>query len=265
MPDIYATIAEADAVIVERIAVALETRAADPAQRAMLESYLAEIAFPPHAHVLEIGCGTGAIARVLAHLPGVAEVVGIDPSPTLLERARCLGNGIPNLRFRLADGRELPFDSSTFDVVILHTILCHVPGPEAILAEARRVLHASGSLAIFDGDYSTTSVALGDHDPLQACVAAAVANMVHDPWLARHLTEKVHRAGFAIASFRSHGYGPSVDPAYFLTLIDRGADFLAAGQQIGAELAGALKAEARLRVDTGRFYGQIVYVSLLAQ
>jgi arsenite methyltransferase len=125
MPDVYANIAEADPAIVERIADALETRVADPAQRAMLNSYLVEATFPSQALVLEIGCGTGAIARVLACQPGVTEVVGIDPSPTFLERAERLGTGVTNLRFMLADGRALPFDNATFDIVVMHTLLCH--------------------------------------------------------------------------------------------------------------------------------------------
>jgi ubiquinone/menaquinone biosynthesis C-methylase UbiE len=265
MPDIYATIAEADPATVARIGEALETRAADPAQRAMLESYLAELPFPPDAQVLEIGSGTGAITRVLAGQPDVAEVVGIDPSPALVDRARCLAESIPNVRFQVADGRALPFADGAFDGVVMHTLLCHVPVPEDILAEARRVLRPAGSLAVFDGDYATASVALGHDDPLQFCVAAAVANMVHDPWLARRLAEMVRGAGFSVASFRSHGYGPNVDPAYLLTLIDRGADFLTANRQIGQGMATALKAEARHRVDEGRFYGQIVYVSLIAR
>jgi SAM-dependent methyltransferase len=36
---------------------------------------------------LEVGCGTGAISRVIASWPGVAEVVGVDPSPLLLAKA----------------------------------------------------------------------------------------------------------------------------------------------------------------------------------
>jgi ubiquinone/menaquinone biosynthesis C-methylase UbiE len=162
VPDIHATIAEAEAdpATVARIGDALETRAADPAQRAMLETYLAEITFPQDARVLESGSGTGAVARVLANQPGVGEVVGIDPSPVLVEQARCLGAEISNLRFVLGDGRALPFAENTFDVVVIHTVLCHVPGPGTILAEARRVLRPSGSLAVFDGDYITTTVAL---------------------------------------------------------------------------------------------------------
>lgn len=62
MPDIYNTITEAAAEVTARIAEVLEIRAAEPQQRRMLETYLAEIPFPANARVLEVGCGTVAVA-----------------------------------------------------------------------------------------------------------------------------------------------------------------------------------------------------------
>jgi ubiquinone/menaquinone biosynthesis C-methylase UbiE len=87
----------------------------------------------------------------------------------------------PALLFEVADGRMLRFDDATFDGVVFATTLCHVPAPEFALAEARRVLRPSGYVLVSDGDYATITVAVGDHDPLQACVTAAVAGLVHDP------------------------------------------------------------------------------------
>ena len=55
------------------------------------------------------------------------------------------------------------------------------------------------------------------------------------------------------------------DPEYMLSIADRGADALAASGRIGAELAEALKAEARQRVAEGRFFGSIAYSSLVAK
>jgi hypothetical protein len=52
MPDPYASIADADREIQERLADILELRAADPQQRAMLEAQLADVAFPRGARVL---------------------------------------------------------------------------------------------------------------------------------------------------------------------------------------------------------------------
>lgn len=72
MPDVYATIASADATVVAPLVDILELRAADRQQREMREAYLSRVAFPPGARVVEIGCGPGPVARALAVWPGVA-------------------------------------------------------------------------------------------------------------------------------------------------------------------------------------------------
>jgi ubiquinone/menaquinone biosynthesis C-methylase UbiE len=265
MTDVYSTIAEADPAFVERLADVLEIRAADPQQRAMLETDLADITFPPAARVLEVGCGTGAVSRKLARLSGVASVEGVDPSPVLLARARKLADGIANLSFTEADGRAIPFDGGTFDVVIFHTTLCHVPGPEHVLAEAHRVLRPGGWVAVFDGDYATLTLAIGDIDPLQACADAVKETLVHDRWFVRRLSGLIRAGGFEPGAFRSFGYVQTPEPTYLLTIVDRGADALANAGRIGPDLAAALKVEARYRVEDGRFFGHIAFASLIAR
>jgi ubiquinone/menaquinone biosynthesis C-methylase UbiE len=143
MADVYAMITDADPALVARIAEVLELRAADPQQQAMRRAYLADIAFPDRARVLEVGCGTGAVTRELAGWPQVAEVTGIDPSPTFLDRARAL-DPPANIRFVQGDARDLPVPDHAAEVVVFHTTLCHIPGPELALAEAARVLRPGG-------------------------------------------------------------------------------------------------------------------------
>jgi ubiquinone/menaquinone biosynthesis C-methylase UbiE len=265
MPDMWATVTDLDAAMQERLADVLETRGADPRQQELRRAFLAEVEFPAGARVLEVGCGTGVLMRTLARWPGVAEVVGVDPAPSLLDRARDLAEGLPNLSFQQADGRSLGLDDETFDVVVFDSTLCHVPAPERALAEAFRVLRPKGRLAVFDGDYSTTSVALGDHDPLQACVEAMVASSVHDRWLVRRLPALVAGCGFAVAGLGSHGFVEAAEGGYMLTIVDRGADLLRAAGELGEDAAAALKAEARRRVRDGAFFGHIAYVSLTAR
>ena len=147
MPDVYATITEADPAVVAQLADILELRAADPQQRELRDAYLADLPFDG-SRVAEIG-------------GDVSYVEG--------------------------DGRELPLADGSLDVVVLHTTLCHIPGPERALAEALRVLRPGGRLAVFDGDYATTTMSTGPFDPLQACADAVVDFLVHDPYLVRSL------------------------------------------------------------------------------
>ena len=170
MADLYATIDAVNPEIQQRLAEVLEARAADARQREMLEAYLSGIAFPKDARVLEIGCGTGCVTRTLARWPGVAAAVGIDPSAVFIAKAKELAGEIANLAFETGDGCRLRQADGCFDVVVLHTTLCHVPEPAKLLAEAWRVLRPGATLAVFDGDYATATVATAAGDPLEPCI-----------------------------------------------------------------------------------------------
>ena len=264
MPDPYATIADADPSLQERLAEVLELRAKDTQQQAMLRAYMSEIELPPGASALEIGCGTGAVSRALVESLKLA-VTGLDPSPILVARARELGKHLPGLTFMQGDGRSLNLADATFDLVVFHTTLCHIPNPEMALREAYRVLRPDGWLAVFDGDYTTTTVAISDVDPLQRLVDAMVANFVHDPWLTRRLPKTLGSVGFRVQSLRSHGYTQTSEPTYMLTLVDRGAEILIGAGSLTADDADALRNEARRRAQAGEFFGHISFVSVIAR
>lgn len=265
MPDVWAAVADLDPIAQQRLASVLETRGADAQQQAMRRAFLSSIEFPAHAHVLDVGCGTGVLTRLLANCPNVEAVVGVDPAPSLIQEAQRLSATDARITFREADGRSLPFDNAMFDIVVFDSTLSHVTGPEQALAEACRVLRPEGWLAVFDGDYATATVALGDYDPLQVCVTGMMANSVNDRRLMRRLPALVRASGFDLASFQSHGFSETIGGAYMLTIVDRGADMLCASGTIAAETATALKSEARHRVEAGTFFGHIAYASLTAR
>lgn len=265
MPDLYARISEVPSDVQERLAGVLEMRAADARQKEMLQSYLSEITFPKAARVLEIGCGTGAVTRTLASWPGVSRAVGIDPSVVFIAKARELSKAIHNVSFDVADGRSVNLENTSFDVVVVHTTLCHVPEPEKLLAQAHRLLKTDGWLAVFDGDYATATVAIGDFDPLEACIEAFRSGFVHDQWLIRRLPSLMAAARFSVQRTRSHGYVEAPEAGYLLTWIDRGADVLVQNGRISVETADALKAEARLRSKRKAWFGHIAFASVLAR
>lgn len=98
-----------------------------------------------HGRVLELGIGSGL------NLPHygreVRELVGIDTSADLLARAARQG-GWMNFHLRLIrqSAEALPFETASFDCVVVSWALCSIPNVEAALAEARRVLRPGGRL-----------------------------------------------------------------------------------------------------------------------
>jgi hypothetical protein len=127
------------------------------------------------------------------------------------------------------------------------------------------VLRTGGLLAVFDGDYATTTLSTGAFDPLEACAEAAVDFLVHDRFLVRRLPALALAAGFEVERLRGHSYveAPS-SLGYMLAIADRGADALVAAGRIGIDAADALKAEARRRSDEHEFFGHIAYASVIA-
>jgi SAM-dependent methyltransferase len=86
----------------------------------------------PGARVLDVGCGDGSIARSVMELRPDVEIVGID----VLVRPRT------QIEVTSFDGREIPFDRASFDVVTFVDVLHHADDSAALLREAARVAPA---------------------------------------------------------------------------------------------------------------------------
>lgn len=106
--------------------------------------------------VLDVGCGTGALAYALA--PVVGEVVGVDSSEEYLAAAR--EHAPPGCTFARADAEALPFPYGDFDLVGCLRVLHHVRRPELVVAEIARVTRPGGRILLADQ--------LGDIDPMRS-------------------------------------------------------------------------------------------------
>ena len=106
----------------------------------------------PSARVLEVGSARGDTAFFLA--PRVKEVVGIDAAKAAVEAARARLAALPlsNVRFGVADARDLSTVlGGPFDVVLLADFVEHVLDDVLItcLSSARKILRPGGALAIY--------------------------------------------------------------------------------------------------------------------
>ena len=105
-----------------------------------------EQAVGPGDRVLDACCGTGDLA-IAARRHGAAEVVGLDFSEQMLERARRKDHDIEWVQ---GDVLELPFEDGSFDSATVGFGIRNVDDLEAGLRELRRVLRDGGRLAILE-------------------------------------------------------------------------------------------------------------------
>ena len=102
-------------------------------------------------NVLDVGCGTGYFARLLAQAVGNdGLVVGVDASPEMIRYASDRARRARNCQFQLGTAESLSFPAEHFDVVVSSLFMHHLPGDLqlAAVSEMRRVLRPGGTLLI---------------------------------------------------------------------------------------------------------------------
>jgi ubiquinone/menaquinone biosynthesis C-methylase UbiE len=125
-----------------------------------------------YARALEVGAGTGYFSLNLLRAGLIGEATCSDISPGMLEalqaNARSLGLKV---RTEPADAERLPFADESFDLVLGHAVLHHIPDLARAFAEFERVL-APGGMIVFAGEPSRYGDALA-HVPKRLASAAA--------------------------------------------------------------------------------------------
>lgn len=178
----------------------------------------------PGERVLDLGCGLGGPARMIAAEVG-CRVTGIDLSPEFIRSARILAEacGLAD-RCEFIEGTclALPFEDASFDAVITQHVVMNIADRARFWAEAFRVLRPGGRFACFDIIRGPNPAPLAF--PLPWARAAAISHL---------LGEEATRQGLEAAGFRAERWEvvPPPPPAVFppgrpLSLaLTAGADF----------------------------------------
>ena len=106
----------------------------------------------PGMRILDVGCGTGAIAREIARRVAPGEIIGVDREEAQLETARRLAaeEGVGNVRFHKGDAAKLDFPDDEFDAVYSRFLLEHVAGPPDAVKEMVRVVKPGGWVCAYE-------------------------------------------------------------------------------------------------------------------
>jgi ubiquinone/menaquinone biosynthesis C-methylase UbiE len=112
---------------------------------------LEHVSLPPQSRCLEVGCGQGALARLLVERYGAQLIASdYDPAQVALAQERLADLG-EQVEVRVVDARAIPFEDAEFDAVFSFGVLHHIPGGwrEAV-AEIARVLKPAGWFVFTD-------------------------------------------------------------------------------------------------------------------
>ncbi|MBB5084121.1 class I SAM-dependent methyltransferase [Nonomuraea endophytica] len=154
--------------------------------------------------VLDVGCGTGYLTRIVA--PIAAEVTGVDPSPPMVEHARSRAPG--NCAYLVGEGQALALPDGSFDVVMSTLAVHHIPAGlrGAAVREMFRVLRPGGRLLI------------AEFRPPNGRLAGRLMRSLTGPAM-RHSPRDLLGDLIPAAGFRVEGEGELSPMIYYVTAV----------------------------------------------
>lgn len=111
-------------------------------------------------NILDVGCGTGFVALLLAEMGH--EVAALDITEGMMEKAKTHAreSGL-SIRFEIGDADNLPFDDESFDTVVCRWLFWTLPDHLRAMKEWVRVTRHGGKILVIDGKWRDLSSLTG--------------------------------------------------------------------------------------------------------
>jgi SAM-dependent methyltransferase len=163
--------------------------------------------------VLDVGCGTGVVARAAAERAGPSgRVAGVDLNASMVGVARRLR---PDLEWHEGDAASLPFEDGAFDAVLCQAALMFFPDRVAALREMRRVARAGGRVAALvwadSRGYDVASDVLERVGGAEAAAVFRAPFCLRDPRAVRGLFLEAGMPGVRVATREGEVRFPTLD------------------------------------------------------
>ena len=209
------------------MAAGLEERGRTPSQARLRRRFLRWVPVGAGDRVLEVGCGTGVVARDLAALVGRrGAVAAVDPSATLLALARRFSREAPGGRitFRRGDGNRLPFADGRFDATLAITVILHVEDPLRVVKEMLRVTRPGGRVGVQDQDFGLVGAAHPDRALTARILDGVAARIYAEPFSGRRLPALLRAAGLTDVKLLADVYQDTALTRFSRNFLERRAE-----------------------------------------
>lgn len=112
--------------------------------------------------VIDFGCGYGYLGLVLMSLlPNGSSYTGVDISEELINKGKEIFEELPfNHKFILSSANNVPEKDDTFDIAICNSVLMHIPEPDAVLAEMKRITKNDGMIITCESNWNAVNALL---------------------------------------------------------------------------------------------------------
>lgn len=174
----------------------LDEASADESFQAYKQHSFALLDLQPGRHVLDVGCGTGEDARLMAQrvAPG-GTLVAVDGSQHMIDTARQRSEScaVP-VEYQVADAHQLPFADDRFDASRADRIFMHLESPAQALGEMLRVTRPGGRVLVYEVDFETLTL---DHPQRERTrkIVNTWCDGFRNGWLGRHVPAVFREAG----------------------------------------------------------------------
>jgi SAM-dependent methyltransferase len=194
----------------------------------------------PRGRFLEVGCGAGDDAIVLARRLAGGAVTGLDPSLTMTATAtaRTAASGLP-IDFVTGNGYELPFADASFDGVCSLMTFDILEHPERALQEMVRVTKPGGQVMVSASDHGSFVIDAPGRALTRALIDGFCDGM-HSGWIGRQLPGAFLRCGLGAIE---------VTPD---TVTLRAADYPVVRPIVLENMVRAAQARSRIGADEGQ-------------
>ncbi len=239
--------------VIDAMVQRLEERGQNDRFDQFIHHYLDVVKVENLTTALDLGCGTGVVTRCLAkRMPEGSFITGVDVSEKLLHEAQVKSPA--HIHWQHYEGARLPFEDHRFDLIVMHTLLSHVPDPVSILKESGRVLKPGGTIVVFDADYASTCYAIQDFHKGREIDTKLFTAVVHNLNVCRVMPRHIRAAGLKLLSSTAHVIAETGKGDFWLSSVKGFSKLIPALQILPEEEGQAWAAEMLESHENGTFF-----------